>query len=412
MRKKTTEKLSKNKKLLCTAGLIAAAAVLAACIIVFGFAHRKPAAAFYGLSESARKAIASELPDFTLITYDASKPLAAQLKSGKKADILFTYAGTPVTDAALFAQKNKVGLAPSVLEGMISSAGLTAPRGADGTVLAVPLLIDNYEIDINRSMMRDAGYASLDSWAELDKFARNMHGKITAPVVMAGGDDRELINITGALCEALQGKAARNNVAAKIRESVASGKNTETDFEAVVSDLCASQESPLYMTDRLLSSWYKDGILYPETFHMKNEDVRAFMENELCAIVFQTLTQHRTVAQQKINNYNSQYYPSSPGAAARNFTSPMIFAVPLRNDRRAGAVITSLAKDKQEQISRATGLAPVQANSRVPDRQADDVRYWVAASGEPLPALADDAFGSDADRAAFAQAIRIQILYK
>jgi hypothetical protein len=409
--KSARQKIS-NKKLLLTGGIIAAAAVLTTGIIVFSIMHRKPTAAFYGIPESDQKMIAAELTDFTIVTYDASKPIAGQLKSGKKADILFTYNGKTLTEAAVVARKKKAGLPPSVLEGIISSVRMTAPRSAEGAVLAVPLLLDNYEIDINRELMRDAGYAMLDSWADLDKFARSMHRKITATVVMAGGDDRELINITGALCESLQGKAAWYNAAAKIRESIAAGKNTEIDFEAVISDLCATQESPLYTTDRLLSSWYKDGILYPDTFHMKKPDIQAFMESELCAISFLTLSQHRAVAQQKISNYNSQYYPSSPDAETRNFTAPVVFAVPLRNSRAAKAAITALAKGRQEKVSRATGLAPVQADCRVPDKQADDVRYWVAASGDPLPALADAVFNDDDERTAFANALRNQIIYK
>ncbi|MFA6855783.1 MAG: hypothetical protein WCR31_01110 [Treponema sp.] len=401
-----------SKKLLLIAVIIAAVAIMTASVLVIGMHLRKPVAAFYGLPESTQRAISSELADFTIITYNASKPLDTQLKYGKKADILFTSGGKAVSAAVLTVEKNKAALPHAVLDGMISSARMAAPINTEGAVLAVPILINNYEIDINRSLMRDSGYASLDSWADIDKFARSMHGKITAPVIMAGGDDRELINITGALCEALQVKAAWDNIVLKIRESIAAGKDTEMDFESVISGLCSSQESPLYMTDRMLSSWYKDGILYPEIFHMKISDVKSFMENGFCAISFLTLTQHRTIAPQNINNYDSQYYPSSPDASARNFTSPLIFIIPLRKNKQGTYIIKAFAKDKQEKISRATGLAPVQADSRVPDRQADDVRYWVAASGVPLPGLADAAFSDDSVRTDFARALRSQIMYK
>ncbi|MCK9169519.1 MAG: hypothetical protein M0P01_03820 [Treponema sp.] len=410
--KKTAVREISSKKLLLIAAIIAVTAIIAASIFILSILRRKPVAAFYGLSESTQKAISSELADFTIMTYNASKPLAAQLKYGKKADILFTSGGKAVSDAVPTTEKNKAALPHTVLDGMISSARMSAPLNTEGAVLAVPVLINNYEIDINRPLMRNSGYASLDSWADIDKFARSMHGKITAPVIMAGGDDRELINITGALCEALQGKAAWDNIVSKIKESVAAGKDTEMDFETVLSDLCSTQESPLYMTDRMLSSWYKDGILYPETFHMKTSDVKSFMESELCAISFLTLTQHRAVAPGSINNYDSQYYPSSPDASARNFTSPLLFIIPLRKNKQGTDIIKAFAKDRQEKISRATGLAPVQADSRVPDRQADDVRYWVAASGAPLPALADAAFSDDSVRADFAQALRTQIKYK
>jgi len=333
-----------DRKIILAAAVIAVLSVLVSSFLVLKAARRKPSAAFYGLSESERNAVTAELPEFTVITLDPSKPLLPQLSAAGKPDVLFTMSGAAADEAAALAKKNKAGLSPSVLDGVISSVRAAFPGNAAGPVTAVPILLNNYEIDASRSLMQDSGYASFDSWADLDKFVRGTRAKVTAPVVMAGGDDRELINIIGAPCEALQGTDAWNAAAGKIKASADAGKTTEQDFEGVVSELCAAQDSPLFGADSLLAGWYKSGILYPETFHMKVSDVRVFMENDLCAAAFVTLSQHRAVSGGHIGNYVSLYYPSSPRAPARAFTAPVVTAVPLSRNKRAAAAVTAFRK--------------------------------------------------------------------
>jgi ABC-type glycerol-3-phosphate transport system substrate-binding protein len=406
-----SKKAGKNIRFMIIAGCIAAAAVIASFIIVTAVLHRKPVAAFYGLSETETKAVTAQAKDdFTFIIYDSTAPLSGQLRSGRKPDVVFLHNGLAGAEAASSVRNKKAGFDADVLEGMISSSRATVIRNDAGRVLTVPLLLDNYEIDINRSLLRQAGFSQLVTWADIDRFAQKIRGKTTAAVVFAGGDDRELINITGALCEALQGRGSWEKAAARIRETAASGK--KADYDALAEELCGAEDAPFFGAERILSGWYKNNVLYPEIFHMKKEDVKAFMESGLCAVAFLTLSQHRTIEQQAIAGFDSQYYPSSPKATARNFTSPQVTAVMMTGNRKAASFVKEIAGASQEQLSRASGLAPVQANSRVPDRQADDVRYWVAASGDPLPALSDAAFTDDASRAAFAQALRGQMMYR
>ena len=46
----------------------------------------------------------------------------------------------------------------------------------------------------------------------------------------------------------------------------------------------------------------------------------------------------------------------------------------------------------QENLSRGTGVAPVLAQCRTPDKQANDARYWIAATTTPLPGLANEVY--------------------
>ena len=83
-----------------------------------------------------------------------------------------------------------------------------------------------------------------------------------------------------------------------------------------------------------------------------------------------------------------------------------MLGISLSKDKVSRAAIEKFANELQSQLSFSTGLAPVQANCPVPDVQSDDVRYWVAASNEPLPALADSLFASKSQKASFAEALR------
>ena len=49
-----------------------------------------------------------------------------------------------------------------------------------------------------------------------------------------------------------------------------------------------------------------------------------------------------------------------------------------------------ISKEGQEKLCAQTGFAPVLAQCKTVDRQADDARYWVAATNPPLQGLSRD----------------------
>lgn len=134
--------------------------------------------------------------------------------------------------------------------------------------------------------------------------------------------------------------------------------------------------------------------------------MKIFMQTEIVTAAFQNLSEHRTFERPVIAKYTSVYIPAETETSVRFFTSPVILGISLSKDKIARAAIEKLSNEFQSQLSFATGLAPVQANCSVPDVQADDVRYWVAASDEPLPALADWIFTTKGQKNAFAEALR------
>jgi hypothetical protein len=395
--------------------------ILAAVFLTIHITQEKPSAAFYGFAPKTQNAIIQVIQNtgkkktkktdaFTILTYDNTKMLAAEIRN-KKADIVFLYNGANVPVAISSAKKN-TGFDPSVLNGIISSVRVTAPYNSNNKVSAVPLLLDNCEILVNRSLLQENKEKGITSWTELIQFIQKNRKNILFPVAFAGGDDRSLATITGALTESFGGITAWNTAVKKIQDTIDAGKDSESDFENIIKQLSSTSDGPLYNPMMLLNTWYCNKIISPETFHMTLQDVSSYMENNLSAVIFMTLSDHRTIPQKTIIQFDSFYYPSEQANRLRNFTAPEIIAVPQTKNRIATTVLESLTKDAQEELSKNTGLAPVQAESPVPDRQADDVRYWVAASESPLPSFADELFTNSNDLKAFAEAIRNYVRYR
>ena len=156
----------------------------------------------------------------------------------------------------------------------------------------------------------------------------------------------------------------------------------------------------------ILKELFADGNAYCETYKLlKSWSQKEILPKNIYQ-TFQNLSEHRTFERPVIAKYTSVYIPAETETSVRFFTSPVILGISLSKDKIARAAIEKLSNEFQSQLSFATGLAPVQANCSVPDVQADDVRYWVAASDEPLPALADWIFTTKGQKNAFAEALR------
>src|SRR5574344_1152424 len=127
-----SKKTVKNVRFLIIAGCIAAAAVIASFIIVTAVLHRKPVAAFYGLSEKETRAVTAQAKDdFVFITYDSTIPLSSQLRSGRKPDVVFLNNGLAGAEASSSVKDKKAGFDTAILEGIISSSRATVIRNRD-----------------------------------------------------------------------------------------------------------------------------------------------------------------------------------------------------------------------------------------------------------------------------------------
>lgn len=400
-----------------------AVTVISAAIIIFiallltaiSVISKKPNAAFYGVSERNRDSIIQVLQkthirkngrskSFNIIVLDDTQSLENALKKSPKPDILFIYNGLNADYAVAAAKKRGIHLPVSALDGMTSSIR-SIMQIENRKISAVPLLIDHYEVDVHTRMFRNSGIQNVETWNGVERFCKTVDASVTSPLYFAGGDDRELINIAGALMESLSGKTVWDSACKKIIDFNANGKNSSAALHELLEKMC-SDGGEFYEAVLLLKRWLGSGILRQNVYQTQISDMKFFMSGNLSAVSLLTLSEHRMLEHDIVSQFTSVYYPSAFAGNERHFTAPVIMGIPLSKNKTAHSSLIQMAGNFQSELSMTSGLAPVQANAAVPDVQADDVRYWVAASSSPLPSLSDAAFKSEDERAAFAKELR------
>lgn len=389
--------------------------LFSALILLVSISSKKPVAAFYGISERNQKQIVSVLQTthtrknkkslpFEIVSLDSSISLERALKKSKKADLLFIEGGLNKNYAEKLSEKKSGGISVSLLNGMTSSIKQLVEEKKQ-KIYSVPLLIDNYELDVNLEKFYASNIKQLNVLSDLEKLAKVTKSSTPSPIVFAGADDERLINFFGALIEAVSGSETLNSARTKISNKIAEGKVSQNDFYDLLTGLTGSR-GELNDTFKILKNWQNQGLLPKNITSITTKDITAFLQADLSTAAFMTLSDHREIERDIISNYSSVYYPAVQQNIPRSFTSPVIFAVPLSKDKVSQKAVYKLSDELQTKLSAATGLAPVQANCPVPDVQADNVRYWVAASGTPVTPLAQSLFVSKQQQNSFAEALR------
>ena len=406
--KKSQESISpKNKKILIGVASAVVILLIAGTIILF-----KPSKnftiAFYkieekqrqGITEILNKAAAAQELQPVYIEYNADKSLKEQISLTKKPNIIITGSGYPV-ETAVDKASGKAALSGDLTSGMTSSmrAGI---KLNDGKIAALPILSSHFEVDIDLAEFQNSNTKYINTWNDVEKFMREQKRKKESPMIFAGGNPDLLLDLMGAMAESIDGTESYN-AAAKIIQT------TDNPVRAAIK-LCDEPDSPLATSVKQLKSWYKFGFIHPGTFSLQQNDVEAFASSRLSSVLFMSLENHRACAQKTISRYTSIYFPSEHGANSRIFTGKTYYAVPMLKSPKSEALLAALVTPEyQESLSRATGLAPVLAQCRTPDKQSDDARYWIAATTVPLPGLSNEAYLTKQQKTAIAAEIAARI---
>lgn len=397
----------KNKKLLIS--LAAVTAILIAAGLTYLLRPSKNfTIAFYRIEEKQRSGITqvitklAEAKNFsvTFENYNSEKSLKEQIPLTKKPNIVITGSGFSV-ETAIDKASGKAALAGDFSQGMTSSMR-SAIRQKDGKIMALPILSSHFEVDVDLAEFQSSRTKYINTWNDVEKFMREQKRKKESPMIFAGGNPDFFLNLMGAMAESIDGVESYE-AAAKIIST------TENPVKAAIK-LCDEPDSPLATSVKQLKAWYKFGFIHPGTFSMQQNDVEAFASSRLSSVLFMSLEDHRTCAQKTISRYTSIYFPSEHGANARIFTGKTYYAVPLVKSAKAAQLIAELVSpESQEDLSRATGIAPVLAQCRTPDKQADDARYWIAATAAPLPGLSNEVYLTKQQKTAIAAEIASRI---
>ena len=328
-------KLSLKKVIISIVALIIF--LIALFLVIIGISSHRPTAAFYGISESNQEKIAKVLQStaskkkgrflpFNIVTLDTSVSLENALKK-QKADIVFVNRGKNSDFAAARAVKKHTTFDIELLRGMTTSVRKTA-FVSDEKVAAVPLLLDNYELDVHTEKFNSSNIKVLNTLDDLEKLAWITKSSTPSPIIFPGGDNDFLINIFGALVEAVSGKSACIEGKEKLEKLIDSGKANYNSYTETLKELFADGNA-YSETFKLLRNWSQKEILTKNVYQINVRDMKIFMQSEIVTAAFQSLSEHRTFERPVIAKYTSVYIPAETESSVRLFTSPVILGISL-----------------------------------------------------------------------------------
>lgn len=379
----------------------------------------KPTIAFYNVPENISSLLQKEIQEmpltenkkkkvvFNFIELNGAEPLSKQ-KAVKKASMIFAMQDMDINE---FARSNKK-VVPMDLE--LASGMPTTTRenliAKDKKLFVLPLLYDFYQIDVDRSAFQATGLRGIDTWNDLVAFGKATYAPEMdyAPFLFPGGDNDELLNVIGSLTEALEGTEALKEAERKIYRAYKTGK---ADRLASVVEELSLPGMPFNAAVTEIADLIKQEILHPSTLAIKENDAIFYMENSLCNTAAIRLSTHRKIKNKAVNRYTSIYFPGKENNPDRTFSAPTICGILMSKKDYSKKIMKYLSSSLQGQLGLKSSWAPVLANCPTADKQADDVRFWIAASQGPHMPLAGAVPSEEMQKIA-AEAFRIQIRLK
>jgi len=318
--------------------------------------------------------------------FDSDNDISLQVKNNK-VDLIIAPAGYAVKKAESLADES-CSYPYEKLAEMFSSMQQSVIT-KDGKIKALPLIFDNFEINIEKSAFYMSGMKSISTWKDIEDFTAIQKNKIDYPVSFAGADSLFLLDLLGALGEAFEGEAAYNKAA-----EILSQQTSLPTFDAkeTADKLFIAPDAPLVYPLYYLKKLIEKNYVSPASQYLKHSDINSYIQQRVTNLFFTKLSVHRTYDIKAIERYSSIYVPSNIIPEKRRFTATITYAVPLNSNKKLNPLIEYLLSTKtQGELSQMTGLAPVLANCPTPDKQADDARYWIAATSAPLAGLGQEA---------------------
>lgn len=320
-------------------------------------------------------------------------------KFTKKYDLVLSYDGQLVS-----ALKDKSEKIPRRCYGMQPSSY----NREDAEALA--LCVDHYEIAYNIEKINSCGVDYPATLEDLDRFLSDMSGYVFCPFIFAGRDDNVLLAFLSCFIESKAGSAGYKTF---LEEVLKSYNGSPESFEQILNFPIPVSRGESFTLGSLLDElklWPSKGYTHPKWYMASETDVDIFMQTGQVAVVFNSLTFHRSMSYENVSKYEACRFPLENSTIAHGVIAPAVVAVKLTNNADINALLVKLSDvDAQQSISFRSMLAPSSSRAQAYDRQADDVRFWTAAcSAGPLADMSNAVFQNDEKKEhAFAEEIRV-----
>lgn len=348
--------------------------------------------AFYKYDSNQQKIILNHISSISSKKYksvvlDSSIPLSKQAEKLKGASLLFAVSDADNLD---FALNNKLvkPIPSDFFVSMPSSFVKNLQQKQEG-YSHIPILYDMYQIDVNYPIFEQFNVKNINIWKDIMKAADAQVGKTPAPLIIPFADYIEFLNIFGQLYEVRNTFPEYEKFYAELYENFKKDLTENTDYSNTISYINNLKETDFDFkhTINIYNDLIKTGAVRDSTLNFTIKDLLFYCDNELSGFIMCKLSDHRKIAREVINHYKSIYTPSLYLEDDRKFAANEYSIFMIKNNKETLKIISALSDDYQYELCCETGLAPVQKTAETLDHQADDVRYWLAASSGPLPPL-------------------------
>lgn len=340
------------------------------------------------IQQETLKILTSSGQKYKAIQLDDAIPLTAQTKALKNSTILIAYDDFETDRFAQTSPRAKPMPAAYLTHVPVSIARQAVKY--QNTFKSMPMLYDFYQLDVHYPLYKRSKVPTLDYWNDFIRVAKIEQNFTETPILFAGADDENFLNIFSMFAEAILGCDDYSEALELIYQACTADYAANSDDYANLIELLQDFTTPgglFYPVLAEIRSLLDQKLLNPSSFTLKPDEAIAAVNNEQCGFFFTSLSNHYSIDNSVLPSYKSVYCPSYPFFETRKFIAPSYCAIALSGTKANLRQIVNLTSTQQASLSAATGYVPVQAKCAVRDDATEQARYFVAASDGPLKPL-------------------------
>ncbi|MBR1639884.1 MAG: hypothetical protein IJ688_10910 [Treponema sp.] len=319
--------------------------------------------AFCGISQELSEIIEKEIPEIDGIKINYSYLNKDDIDLGvvsEKFDLLFTWSGEISDTLGKFSED---------IPGKFLQTVPTSLRNKK----QYPIMLDHYEMAFYSPVSQNYQLDFPETWDDLTAYLKEASKHVFTPFICEGSNDRTLLSLLGTIIEARGGLESYQKFIDSLKESDKLEDILEVELGSV-------EEGKLTLKSvlEMLKQWADEGLVHPLWYIATRNDILYFMEDKQIAVLFDSLTEHRTIPYSIIKDYESMRVPAD---YSRNHgvISPAVVCLQLSNNLNNDDLIKPFTMEEvQGRLSMLSKLGPTQYRAESYDRQADDVRFWAA----------------------------------
>ena len=327
--------------------------------------------AFYGLSGEYCDILKEQIPveEGINLVYEILPEGIIDLGTVKdKYDLFFSWKGE-VTEALEEASED---IPAKILEVIPSSLQ---------NKKCVPVVLDNCELAYSKSVVEKTGGNMPSNFPLFLKYISDSRSYVFSPFFCNGADDRVFTAFIGNIIEAIGGVKAYKMFVDEIRKG--------SDFDTIMDLELTDGQLTLRKVLDSLKEWPDSGFTHPNWYSAYGNDLLYFAQEDHVAVFYTYLHEHRKIQYDVISKFEAFIMPPASSTVEYGVMAPAVSVMLFSDNSNAKRYVQELfTQEAQEELSTKTKLAPVHLRAQAYDKQADDVRYWVAACpGGALPDL-------------------------